>query len=676
MNDKIDPCCTPGVLASVAWLLKGKDQCERSLSRQAHLIGLLRVARTGERWKCNGEILGRLIERRIRSGALPGHGAILIGIGEMIARSHAPDEKIERRLGFLFRRSCSDSERLKRLREALDIAKQCAPTKRRSLPTAFEPVTLSIMDWKQLNFANDWVQHPRPFGVFVGYGLGFITRLLLRNSPNRLRWFAAEADKRKILPAVVASLGEACCWDRKAAHRALQSGVPFFIGLGVARLRDGGEEGKGWNASSINKNLVMSGVSEEGRIHVSAFMLKEAVHAWHRQKNRPQENRRRQAVLQLEPRHAVGGEAYANDEIQRLSEEESVLEARQTSVMRALNDALQTAAQQDVDPKKLWSIFEPSLVDTPEIRHRFAMAHTEGAARCAALKASLAIFDEVMGVRHPETVCHTNFDRIRVDREFAFWMACSQIELSKSIGRDVGHDAARRIGRVEKSLRNFVLQPFAASRFGLRFQDALYRWSSVLQFAFLVALSDLEAPLVQLRNHALESARPFLWVANRSAHDLRWVDPVIRLVVDAVSTMEMEHAWAWINDKSQPALLHAQLVWSHPSILEKKLALAKSLIEQVSARETSPTVPGYNAFALLDIVDRAASAFRREGRLNLAPLLNVPYSMAAMCEEAPLARSLPFDTLLAALSNEPEARKFLLENPVWGRSRVSEELRR
>ncbi|MEH3066079.1 MAG: hypothetical protein PGN33_26275 [Methylobacterium radiotolerans] len=648
---------------------------EHKLLKQVYRNGLLSKTTRDRLWHCDGLLLGRLISQRIRSGALPRQGSVLIGIGEMIARAHAPERDIECKLSRLFRRSLPQHAISTCLTEALDLAKTPLLASNSATSTVYVDKALSINDWNSLKFAVDWMQHPGPLGISAGYGLGLVTRLVLHGAPDRLRWFAAEADKRQILPAVVGAVGEACFWNQAFACKALQSGVPLFVGLGVARLRDGGRDGEGWRASDVDEVLGKNAVPLEGRVFVSALMLKEAVHAWHRQHDRPSGNRRRRALLRVEPRHAIGGERYAANEIERLVEEEASLEARRAAVMAALDDALRVAAQLDADPKTMSSVFEPSLVDTPEIRHRFAIAHPEGAVRRAALEASLSMFDGLLGVRHPEKVFREHFESFRSGRELALWAARSQIELSKSNGRDVGHDAARRIARVEAALRSFVLQPFAASRFGQPFQHSLERWSLLLQFAFFVALLQSDAPIIQLRDLALKSARSFLPVGERFAYNSKAVDLVTELVADALTTVTLEHCRKWIGDENQPVLLRAQIVWSRPDILEENPVLGVSLIERVAARETQPGIPGRNGNALFGILDRAAAAIKQNARLDLSSLLGVPYKEAVADANAPLARSLSLDTLLAALDGDAKACRQVLDDAVWSHSRVAEVLR-
>ncbi|ANN57225.1 hypothetical protein A9174_10960 [Mesorhizobium loti NZP2037] len=674
-SDRADPRLTPGVLAAAVWLMNGERESEASLFMRAYVTGLLRKGRTGGPWHCNGPLLVRLLRRRVLSGELPCHGAVLVGIGEMIAHGHAPEYEIESSLGRLFRRAYPETARQRLFRQALDLVRSKTSATQSSPSPVYESEHLSVMDWSQINFADRWMHHPAPLGSFFGYGLSFIARILLRNAPARLRWFANEANERSLLPAVVGGVGETCFWNDKAPQQALRSGVPLFVGFGVAMLRDGGEDGEGWKASAIDAALIDNKVAIEGRIQVSAFMLKEAVHAWHRQKNRPAENRRRRALLEIDPSQALGGERHAIFQIERLKEEEPELERWRSAVMLALDDALQTAAQQDIDPGKLWSVFEPSLIDTPEIRHRFAMAHADGLLRRAALEAALATFDKFVGVRHPETISGQGFESFRAEQEFAFWAARSQVELSKADGRDPGHDAARRIGKAEAALHAFALQPFAATRFNERFQNSLGRWSLILQFAFLVALSDPGAPSVILLEAALKSASSFLPVANRSGYDHRWADAVAGLVVDAVSTTQGNKARDWIDDERQPALLRTQLVWACPAILETDLQRATSLIDEIAARKTFRADAGRNASDLLNIVDRAAAAMKREDRPDLYDHLAIPYSKAVAQTDAPLAKSVSLQTLLAALKADPDARTILLKDPVWGHSRVSGTLR-
>lgn len=674
-RDRSDPRLTPGVLAAAVWLMNDERGSEASLFKRAYVTGLLCKGRTGGPWHCNGPLLACLLRRRVLSGELPRHGAVLVGIGEMMAHSHAPEDEIESGLGRLFRRAYPEAARQRLFLQALDLVRSKISATQSSPSPVYESKNLSVMDWTQIDVADRWMQHPVPLGSFFGYGLSFIARILLRHAPARLRWFANEANKRSLLPAVVRGVGETCFWNDKAPQQALRSGVPLFVGFGVARLRDGGEDGEGWMASAIDAALIDNKVAIEGRIHASAFMLKQAVHAWHRQKNRPAENRRQRALLEIEPSYALGGERHAIFQIERLKEEEPELEQRRSAVMLALDDALQTAAQQDINPGKLWSFFEPSLVDTPEITHRFAMAHPDGHLRRAALEAALATFDKFVGVRHPETISGQSFEAFRAELEFAFWAARSQVELSKANGHDPGHDAARRIEKAEAALRAFALQPFAATRFNERFQNSIGRWSLILQFAFLVAISDPRAPFIILRDAALKSASSFLPVANRSGYDYRWADAVASLVVDAVSTTQDNRARDWIDDEHQPALLRTQLVWACPAILETDLQRATSLVDEIAARKTFRADAGRNASDLLNIVDRAAAAMKREDRPDLYDHLAIPYSKAVAQTDAPLAKSVSLQTLLAALNADPDARTILLEDPVWGHSRVSEALR-
>lgn len=674
-DNRGDPRRITGVLAAIGWLMGGTPPSEDILLTRARVAGLLRKDREGGLLTYDGTRLACLIRHRMRSGRLPPDGAVLVGIGEMTARSHAPRDEIESVMGRLLRRAYPEAVRLRVLREALDLVRSTTTPSGSSSPRIYENDELSITDWMHITLANRWMQHPVPLGAFYGYGLGFVARVLLRNAPARLRWLAEEAEKRRLLPAIVASVGEACFWSDNAARRALRSAVPLFTCFAVIKLRDGGEDGKGWMASAVNSELIDHKTPVEGRIQVSAFMLKEAVHAWYRQKDRPSENRRRRAVLEIYPHEARGGERYAASEIERLRSELPELQSRQAGVEVALNDALETAAQQDFAPKKLWGIFEPSLVDTPEIRHRFAMAHPEGAIRREALSESLVAFDKLVGCRDPEGVCGEKFDQTRAKHGFAYWAASSQVELSNSGTRDAGRDAAQRIDRVETNLREFVLQPFAASRFHERFQNALSRWSLVLQFALTVSLLGPMAPLTRLRDLALESAWSFLPIASRSAHDPRWEEAVAGLVAEAVSTKDMTEAQKWIGD-GQPVLVRLQVLWSSPEILGENLQLATSLIEQVASRKMGLARAGRNASQLLGIVDRAAVAMTQKKRSDLYAHLAIPFSKAIAREDAPLAKCVALAVLIAALNGDVAARSQLLNDPVWGHSRISEMLRR
>ena len=670
------PKLAPGVLGAVAWLMGREGEGEANLLLRASVIGLLRRGGAVGSWKCDGSLLTRLVRHRVRSGKLPKHGSVLIGIGEMTARSHADEDEIQSILCRLLRRAYPETSRLHLLQQALDVVRLEETVLRSSSSSmSYDKDELSIMDWKQITFAGRWMRHPEPLGSVFGYGLRLIVRVLLRNDPARLRWFASEAGKRGLLSATTIVVGEACYWNERTAKQALKSGVPLFVSFGVAKICDGGKDGDGSLASTVNAMLIDHKVAHEGRLYVSAFMLKQAVHAWYRQKDRLFENKRTRAILEIDPHQAIGGEREAVRQIERLREEAPELEMRRAAVMLELEDALRTAAQQNIDPHKLWSVFEPSLVDTPEIRHRFAMAHTDAALRRAALEEALATFDELVGVRHLETSCDENFDPIRSRREFAFWAANSQVELSKIKRCDAGHDAARRIASVEPVLRNFVLQPFAATRFHQRFQNNVGRWSVMLQFAFLVALSDQKTPLVRLREDALKSASGFLPIAERFADDPQWMEAVAGLVADAVSAMQLTDVREWIDDERQPPLLRAQLIWACPAILSNSLHLAMSLVDKVVAPQATRAAANRNASYLFNILDRAAVSMLYKNRSDLYPYLAKLIDTAAAQAEAPLARSLSMQTLLAALNGDPGARIVLLESPIWGRSRLGEAIR-
>ncbi|MEO9337398.1 hypothetical protein ABFT80_08185 [Mesorhizobium sp. SB112] len=206
---------------------------DANLLQRAYVTGLLRKSGAGGLWKCDGSLLKRLVRHRVRSGKLPKCGAVLIGIGEMIALSHADEDEIESILGRLFRRSYPETTRLRFLRQALDVVRPKKIVPRSSSSTLYEKDELSIMDWKQITFADRWMRHPEPLSSVFGYGLRLIVRVLLRNDPARLRWFVSEADKRGLLTATISAVGEACYWNEKTAKQAFKSGVPLFVGFGV-----------------------------------------------------------------------------------------------------------------------------------------------------------------------------------------------------------------------------------------------------------------------------------------------------------------------------------------------------------------------------------------------------------------------------------------------------------
>jgi len=668
---KPTPLRVAGVLAALAWLTDADDKtCARNILKTARLQGLLPVTPHDELWKCNGELLGSLVSKRIHAQQWPPHGRILIGIGELTARCHLSRAEFEHGVGrMLFGHSFSKTARHKIIIEALEVAQSRIAGDSHDDSLIYETQSISVSDWNHLKYAYDWARHPpRPI-VFAGYGLGFIARLFLRCAPDHLQWLTKESADRGLLLPVVAALGEACIWEEDIALKALDSRVPFIIGLGLGRLQNARDDGESWSASSVDAILVERSVPDEGRRQVSALTLKECVHAWYRQKDRAAEARRRQEILRHAPEQAIGGGRYAADEIRRLESEVPAFETQLDAVVAKLEDALRTAARLDATPTEHWNLFDPSFVDTPEIRHRFAMEHIEGESRRTALEFSLAVFDEILGTRRPEKALFENIDTIRAGKDIAYWAACSQVELSKIKGSEMGRDAAIRIARLEKAVRIYTLQPFAAARFGQRFQDALTRWSLLLQFAFQVSTSPSGA-LGELRDLALSSAQLFLPVASRSMYGSEDADAIINMVADAILTSEERVRSQWLQDERMPVKLTAALAWSSAATLHEKPDFARSLLER-AARGTTQTVREWNASVLINLMDRAAAAMYREKRSEVVSILEIPYSLAISCANTPLARSLDLQTLLAAVNGDGIAQKKVIDNPVWNQSRTA-----
>ncbi|SNZ07448.1 hypothetical protein [Cohaesibacter gelatinilyticus] len=483
-----------GVKEAVKWLIDSKEECNQKLQFQAELKGLLHPTTNEQFWKCDGERLTFFLKLRTRSASLLLNGAILLGLGELVARSRADERLIYHRLQSIFQSSYPEFKRLKLLKSALDLAAvhQKRPTK------VFDQITvgssLSILNWDTVGEAKHWINQHHTIGFSNAYGIWFLTRMILHSAPHRTRWLSEEADRRGLLNIVVNTVSTECSVSLEASRSALQTGVPFYIGFGLSMLY--GTDGfKGWSSSQADNILSKNGVPLYGRMKASAFMLKEAVHSWYRQKERPDDNRRRQTLLRIEPKYALGGADYASQEIVRLKEEEKELASRYEEAEKQLQDALECAAMLNKEPDRYWSLFEPALVDTPEVYYRFAIAHADTEPRTEALKQSINRFDMIVGVKNPEQKFDANLDYHKNTSELAFWAAKSQFELSDRDGQDVGHVAVRRITRLEKKVRCFTTEPFASSRYGERFQNALHRWAVALEFAANIALLDKKSHL-------------------------------------------------------------------------------------------------------------------------------------------------------------------------------------
>lgn len=660
----------PGVLESLRWLFGDRRLPESGLIRFARMKGLLDGYGDGKHWTCDGAMLARLVEACIRV-RVPDHGAVLVGIGEMMARAHDSEARVEAALGRIFHGSVPEPVRSRIFREAVEFYGDSKAKMRRGSVSVYTPHSLSIMDWNQIDLAATLIQSPQLYRGAALWGVRLVARLCMKTAPERLRFLAREADYQEALPAVVAAVVDTCRWDGDASQSLLRSGVPAFISLGVACLRDGGEDGKGWKASRLDDALRDSGVPPHGRRRLSAFVLKEAVHAWYRQKDRLAENKRRQVLLRLEPSRATGGERYAADEMARLKREEPELGWRRVAVHASLEDALTTAASHGCDPADVWNIYEPSFVDTAEIRHRFAMLHPAGNSRIAALKKALDAFDRVVGIRRPAEAFREMLDVAGRRNDLAWWAANTQIALSAERGTDAGHDTARHIAGLEQAARELALQPLASSRFGDRFQGALARWSVVLQFAFAVALTAPAAPLVRLRDLALESARKFLPVSNEFSYDIGNVDSVIKLTSDAICSCDEAVMNDWIGDSHQPMSLHARIIWENPIILSRNRLIARSLIDRIMSRPSGRRMSSRNAVDLVDILDRFAATSLNHCDDETRADLRYLYAAAASYTDNPLTRSIDVETIISSVAGERDAANSLLNDPIWNTGRLA-----
>lgn len=670
------PQSTPGVLKTVHWLIGKNSLNEEYTLNRAYMFNLLKQPKMGERWNCNGRVLVHLIERRIRSNGIPNSGAILIGIGELMARSHTPRGRIENAVGSIFSNLKREKELRRILRESLAIVSAKTPKNELKQNSIYDYQELSVMDWNSIELVRSMkMQTPHIIRISGGFGIDFVAQMILHRKPSFLRSFLEDAFSHNLLDVVVGAISTACVFEHDAAAKALRSRVPFLVLLGVANLIDGGQDGKGKRASEIDNTLAECGVSTYGRMRVAAFILKESVHAWFRQKDRPAQSKRRVALLRLDPSKASGGEKYASSEIDHSLQMQNQLDDWCTATNDALNDALQNAASQNPHTDKSWELFESALLSNPELINRFAMYHPEGKSKITALKKSLNIFEIIIGAKKPKSALNQKYESYNHGDEIALWAAIAQIALSEHEDTDIGRDTAHKIHELEKVVREFTLQPLAVTRFQSHFQSALLRWAHLLQFALKVVLSKPSNQLVKLRESSLNSSSLFMPVACKFSNNALEVSTVTNLTTDVILTCETALIKDWISNISQPEIIRAQLIWSQPEMLNKNPTLAVLLVNEIYHMPAPLGQSDFGTHELLNIFDRAIVAQWENQQTDIVSHLKHLYDTAVQNSHNALAQSLKFTTFHSILCCDESAFKQVLSSPVWGNSRLAQKIR-
>lgn len=361
------------VTAALLWLLEldgavSKDQILHE-ARQRGLID----SDVGANWKADGLILDKMLRAALRR-PLPSSeemGAILHGLGEMGARSHA--RIVAPVQAFLRRHKRSfDFSVLLDTAEALDNQFR-RPLKVDTLAFA-QWIGGSTVSWTDFEAAANRIE--RPWSDAGGaFGFGFVAQTMIRSDLTAVdHWVAAHSQSQAL-----ATLGRAISQavmkpgaalpllkSRIAAFRLIAAAAlvaPVFTPKLPVKVRD------------VIATLTANDFAHGDAIWIAGRLIKEALHSRYRLIDTLEKSEARLKYLRRNPEKVSGGR-------HNVDSEQRWLERRLTDLNAQYTGLLPTLEQMLIELAELWpdaglsdqqlAQLENIFVGTPEIRFRLA----------------------------------------------------------------------------------------------------------------------------------------------------------------------------------------------------------------------------------------------------------------------------------------------------------------
>ncbi len=665
------------MVEALRWLLDFDGTAPSHLVFLRARISGLGPQSSSENWNVDGHRLTQAFGQALRR--LPSDPAALAlivhGLGELQARCHA--ELVEPLAARLRAGRPNRKAILRLLAGVLDSSRRIAwPVNMQALATA-QALARGTLDWELLHAASQYVVHPSHLSTDDRYGLKFATRVVLRLDPRSLARWIADASVIQALAAVARAGVEDLWLDRDGtAHRLARTGNALFKAAAAAILcLDRDEQGPHRSYREIHRILVKEGVATADAIWLAGLQLKEAVHERYRRNGGCGDQLRHLDFLRAHPERAVGGVAYAADEIDRLThlvnEHGEGAKRCAATLERILTDMAACWPGRGLSAEQMaW--LEPAFVDTPEIRHRMAekLFHTEN--RKALLKRNVDAITEEIGLDRKDDKVFDEFFRADRDRfiDKAAWCAKSLIALYDQDNKGPGRRAGQLVGPLADRAQALLGKPFIAARQPNRCRSAIGRSIAADLFALAVVAEtpdDRRDDVDTLRRHAIDHAFAVLRSTGGQLDDQDCSDGLARI---AIAHLDADRLTDWIAACDLPPVVRAHALWTHPDRIASDPDLAQSLFLLAAKPPVSPHAARHHFQLVACLLDAAMAAAARAGAFHLLDELEELWKQVAPAWQPILdARWADLAGMIArALKSEGPDRNYILSDHCFANS--------
>jgi hypothetical protein len=621
----------PSVHAAVTWLLGHRpENADGDALALARANGLIK-SEDGAHWKVDGDMAVQRAESALVQ--LPGDpeqlGNILHGIGEMVARSHAPA------LQALFANYLEARHGQLQLEKVLDAVVKCdtaIPRQVRPGAIAFAQwLSRARLEWGTFDTAVFRLGHPDDLVGGGRFGLWFAARAILSADPSVVDdWIVAHPDHLAIATIGSAALSMVFPFDDEAMVAPLLASKNVGIKcLAAASIVCPVGLDPPSSFRDCHRALVAAGFKAADATWMTGMRIKNAIHARYWIEHGREQDAARLRYVEQNPDKAMGGLRNAEAEIKmlraRLDRSEEAYSKLLPELEAMLGDMAADWPAGGLSNEQMYSL-DHIFVDTAEIRHRLAAKLSHPANRDWLLKRNITRLQDFIGLKKdPADIPKEYFfpDERRFDA-VAKWTAQSLILLYDTDNRGIGRRTSDLVSGVATAAERLIAQPFISGRQPETWQSVLTRSACADRFAFTVVASvpaDRRDAVVRLNELALDHAFTLLSARNAPSNAIA---PIHELTAQAVEYMgfsstleEFREKWALAEDL--PHFARALALWSSPVLVEKHKSWRAVCFSALACCHCRTAKPSNVAYAY---ASRHGNRVQRSGRQDRFALLH------------------------------------------------------
>ncbi|WP_176059079.1 hypothetical protein [Paraburkholderia sp. BCC1876] len=626
----------PSVHVALGWLLDVKEGSPAELILSIAQAAKLILPDGDPHWTADGEAVLRLAEAGIEQ--LPADaerlGQLLHGLGEIRAHCHAQG------LSELIACAIEERKALTPLARAFEAAIECNNVIRRQTRVD----ELSLGQWishstpgrETFQLAVARLGHPDR--VFGGYGLTFVTRIVLKADPSVVDdWISANPDDAACSVIGGAALSMVFPFDEDTAVQSLlrSSNVAIkYLGAAAVVFPVGVQEPM--NLRDCHRTLINSGFTAADAIWMAAVRIREAVYARNRSEHGRQQNAARLGYIERVPEKAIGGLRYAVQEMERLREQIERNAADYEKLVVTLEQLLvDTAADWPTDGlnEQQMEALDSVFVDAADVRHRLAVKVSHQANRAWLLKRNVELLRTFIGLEcDPGAISKDYFSPEEASfGKIADWAAQSAVLLYQSVNRGVGKSTSDLVSGIASASNRITAIPFASSRHPDAWQSVITRAACAMRFVFRVVASvpeDQRESVAQLNGLALTHSLKLLCVRNLPKVS---EDTVFRLANEANFYIERTSEpdkirELWALNENLDSFSRTLALWSSSNLVDKHTELACRLFGQVCVVPLSRDNYNLQMSRMVSMLDAAIACCIRSGNAGIVSRIKEMWS--------------------------------------------------